>query len=233
MSPNEYIPELLKEHGITKPPVNVYQIIHEEGFALLFRRFPKENEDVSGMCCTLKGTTHIFINTINKPERQRFTAAHELKHAIFEPQLNHASLGSDQLRAVEQEADSFSANLLMPAPMVRHMIREFGFVDPYLMKLAFGVSITAAVVRLTNLGHFPALRVRAYLQDVKNQKARALTYARQGTSALPLGLQDWPALYAAVNSMGIGPVARCTACKTEIAHEVGDLCWWCAERRKR
>ncbi len=72
----------------------------------------------------------IAYNGKARPERQRFTIAHELGHFILhrnqQPSFNCDSqsvhTGIDGLRQIEREADEFAGNLLMPGDLLRDWI---------------------------------------------------------------------------------------------------------------
>lgn len=100
----------------------------------------------------------IFVKPRTRPERKRFTVAHELGHFILHrhqrPSFNcdkesvHA--GIDTLKQIEREADDFASNLLMPGDMLRDRI-EGKRVDFHLLgALAkeFGVSLESMCIRL-------------------------------------------------------------------------------------
>ena len=100
----------------------------------------------------------IFYNDKARPERQRFTLAHELGHFVLHRQI-HAKFncdkesiytGADTLKQIEREADEFASNLLMPGDLLRQRITGKR-IDFYLLgELAkeFGVSLEAMCIRL-------------------------------------------------------------------------------------
>ena len=100
----------------------------------------------------------IFYNDKARPERQRFTLAHELGHFVLHRE-SHASFncdkesiytGADTLKLIEREADEFASNLLMPGDLLRQRITGKR-IDFYLLgELAkeFGVSLEAMCIRL-------------------------------------------------------------------------------------
>ena len=100
----------------------------------------------------------IFYNDKARPERQRFTLAHELGHFVLH-RNSHASFncdkesiytGADTLKQIEREADEFASNLLMPGDLLRQRITG-KWIDFHLLgDLAkeFGVSLEAMCIRL-------------------------------------------------------------------------------------
>jgi len=100
----------------------------------------------------------IFYNAKARPERQRFTLAHELGHFVLHRD-SHASFncdkesiytGADTLKLVEREADEFASNLLMPGDLLRQRITGKRIDFHLLSELAkeFGVSLEAMCIRL-------------------------------------------------------------------------------------
>jgi Zn-dependent peptidase ImmA (M78 family) len=100
----------------------------------------------------------ILVNAQDRPNRKRFTAAHELGHFVqhqnapdeyeyidFRDALS--STGSDPN---ERFANTFAAALLMPAPEVRRLFDEHRTQTE--MGYYFGVSQDAMHFRLKNLG---------------------------------------------------------------------------------
>jgi hypothetical protein len=77
-------------------------------------------ERISGMTTFTRGRYLIVINQNDPHARRRFTLAHEFKHLLdyTAASVIHANLGTGdrdrQRRQVEQIADHFAANLLMP-----------------------------------------------------------------------------------------------------------------------
>jgi len=100
----------------------------------------------------------IFYNAKARPERQRFTLAHELGHFVLH-RNSHASFncdkesiytGADTLKLIEREADEFASNLLMPGDLLRQRITGKRIDFHLLGELAkeFGVSLEAMCIRL-------------------------------------------------------------------------------------
>ena len=92
---------------------------NEDAFEGMLARDPNDHE-VWG----------IAYNGRSRPERQRFTIAHELGHFIlhrgqqqsFNCDKESVYSGIDTIRAIEREADDFASNLLMPGDLLRDWI---------------------------------------------------------------------------------------------------------------
>lgn len=103
---------------------------------------------VSGLTQWHNGTWVIATNAGEPWQRQRFSTAHELFHAV-----NHTTrhwLHPDDPSRGEQLADYFAGCLLMP----RMLIKRYHFAGdtPALLARRFGVSLPAIAVRLAQLG---------------------------------------------------------------------------------
>jgi hypothetical protein len=99
----------------------------------------------------------IFYNAAARPERRRFTIAHELGHfvlhrtryATFNCSPDNIYSGVDSLAPIEREADDFASNLLLPGNLLRQRLADRR-VDFHLLSTlaqAFGVSLEALCIR--------------------------------------------------------------------------------------
>ena len=106
------------------------QLIAGKGFRLMY---PELGTDASGVLVRNNGVVVIGVNRAHSKTRQRFTAAHELGHALLhgDTDIHHdagfqvnfrSDLSSKGTDAMEIEANHFAACLLMP--------REFLEADP-------------------------------------------------------------------------------------------------------
>lgn len=122
--------DLLVELGIDKAPVPIERIIKKKQITLQFAPF---EEDLSGMAFIDQGMAIIGVNSQHAPNRQRFTAAHELGHHLLHAQEitgavhldkgpMRALLRNDQssqgVHALEIEANAFASELLMPRDLL-------------------------------------------------------------------------------------------------------------------
>ncbi len=100
----------------------------------------------------------IFVNPKARPERRRFTIAHELGHFILHRASQLSFLcdkesvysGIDNLKQIEREADDFASNLLMPGDMLRDRIAgkciDFHLIGT--LAKEFGVSLESMSIRI-------------------------------------------------------------------------------------
>lgn len=130
---------LLQDFGVAAPPVPIERIIKSRKIVLQYA--PLE-EDLSGMAYIKDGVSIIGINALHHPNRQRFSAAHELAHHVLHDQEirqaihvdkgirvlfrdDVASLGTEPM---EIEANAFASELLIPGPLLAAAV-EGGGID--------------------------------------------------------------------------------------------------------
>lgn len=116
---------ILQEFGVSTPPVPVERIIKSRKIAL---QYAPLDEDLSGMAYIKDGVGIIGVNALHHPNRQRFSAAHELGHHVLHSseisQAVHVDKGirvlfRDDVSALgtepmEVEANAFASELLIP-----------------------------------------------------------------------------------------------------------------------
>jgi Zn-dependent peptidase ImmA (M78 family) len=101
----------------------------------------------------------ILVNRNDRPQRKRFTVAHEIGHFVkrgdepFEYVDRRDTLSTLGSNPEEIYANSFAANLLMPEAEVKRLDNEK--MTDIEMALRFGVSREAMNIRLNNLGMKP------------------------------------------------------------------------------
>lgn len=87
--------------------------------------------DEGGHTLVVAGKRCIVINGNDRPERQRFTAFHEIAHIVLGLPTEHGSGGSQFARRSPNEilCDVFAAELLLPFHLFQPMVEEsdFGF----------------------------------------------------------------------------------------------------------
>lgn len=86
-----------------------------------------------------------FINSSSPGDRLRFTLCHELGHIVLHRQNAEPS-------RIEEEADRFAAEFLMPAKDIRPQLYDLNLERLALLKLHWKVSMAAILKRATDLG---------------------------------------------------------------------------------
>lgn len=127
------------------------------------------------------GNFHIYINSknnINSP-RSRFTFAHELGHYFIDEHrqslLNgktpsHPSFTNfSSKNPVEMEADFFASSLLLPEERVKKDCFKKGFDFDLIEQISekYKTSITATVLKLMTIDHYPIMIVCAVANKIK------------------------------------------------------------------
>jgi Zn-dependent peptidase ImmA (M78 family) len=116
---------LIQEFGVKGPPVPVERIIKSRNIVLQYA--PLE-EDLSGLAYIKDGVGIIGVNALHHPNRQRFSAAHELAHHELHADhirnevhvdktfkvLRRDDLAAQGVDPLEIDANAFAAELLMP-----------------------------------------------------------------------------------------------------------------------
>lgn len=152
---------LLAEHGVRAPPVPVDRIIRARNIVL---QFAPLDEELSGMAYIREGVSLIGVNALHHPNRQRFSAAHELAHHILHvadiTSAVHVDRGfrvlhRDELAAkgtdpLEIEANAFASELLMPLQFLRDAVGDAGIDmddDAAVEALAKRFRVSTAAIR--------------------------------------------------------------------------------------
>ena len=147
---------ILEKYDIKEPIVPIFQIAQEEGITLKFINMPQELQDVAGFFDPKKKI--IFVNKEDAPNRQTFTIAHELGHYILGHEPNEYGVlpripNLVETNPKEKEANCFAANLLVPAKMLKEIIKKYNLKpDAALLAEIFGVSEEVMKYRLKWIG---------------------------------------------------------------------------------
>lgn len=164
--PEKYARRLIQIHGLT-PPINIVDLCrrYAQYIEVPFEPFPQ----VDGVVIGLKTSKQvIYINKLNSLRRRRFTAAHELGHVIIpwhrgdiveaptpddadDPTIKKFVAAHD--RAIEDQADRFAAEILMPLSWVQSLAASARSQVDLTVKIASEalVSIPAAALRASSI----------------------------------------------------------------------------------
>lgn len=107
--------EILIRERITELPVRVSELCRNMGIPILLHEFEDGNSGASAM---VNGNPIILVNRNDSPERQRFTAAHELGHIMLGHVGKYKLVNrepSPNDNPIEQAANVFASRLLAPA----------------------------------------------------------------------------------------------------------------------
>lgn len=162
--------EFCMANGINGYPVEIVRICNENGLKV-FEEYL--DSDVSGLVIVddkvwekYDTNQFIIVNLAESAARRRFTIAHELAHFILHRNGNNLYAHRDMTNggtvrgSIEQEANYFAANVLMPERFVREKVEDikneiWGTLPNFVLvrEIAdyFVVSEAAAEVRLKQL----------------------------------------------------------------------------------
>ena len=126
----------------------------------------------------------ILVNLDMTPGRRRFTAAHELAHALFHSNETNRVVSNGR-GPRESFADAFAGEFLMPSEGVRRFVEEVGIpprivdaTDAIHIQRYFGVSWPTALVRLRQMKVVTADTYRELKHSVRPVSlARSLGYS--------------------------------------------------------
>lgn len=136
------------------PPYDLFELASSYG-ELRFRSFPFKADGITvGIGQQARPT--IYINSDYPDTRQRFTVAHEIGHIVIPwhtgTVVSHLNPNSDDedYWLMEQEANRFAAELLMPAEWLKSKFAESDCVEDFFRKvlLATGASKEAAFYKI-------------------------------------------------------------------------------------
>ncbi|MGU3399217.1 ImmA/IrrE family metallo-endopeptidase [Brucellaceae bacterium D45D] len=154
MIPAEHAAMIAKHSRV--PPVNVAAIADELGLAIFSADLA---HNVSGVIVkdTSYGTPSgfaIFVDSGESPQRQRFTAAHEIGHFLLHRHLigdrhedNYLLRSTGISNRQEQQANQFAADLLMPRSLIEKAMQD-GYTTVETLADLFQVSRIAMGIRL-------------------------------------------------------------------------------------
>lgn len=162
--------EFCEKNGINSYPVEIVRICNQNGLKV-FEEYLKP--DVSGLIVVdeknwekYNSSQFIIVNLAESAVRRRFTIAHELAHYILHRNGNklyaHRDMAIEEnsRKSIEQEANYFAANILMPERLVKEKVEAlktelWGKMPKFVLvrEIAdhFVVSESAAEVRLKQL----------------------------------------------------------------------------------
>ncbi|GAA4795841.1 MAG TPA: ImmA/IrrE family metallo-endopeptidase [Xanthomonadaceae bacterium] len=158
--------ELLEEFRVTSAPVPIEKIIKKRDIVLQYAPF---EEDLSGMAYINDGLSIIGINALHHPNRQRFSAAHELGHHVLHAEhlknavhvdkglrvLLRDDVSSQGVDLLEIEANAFASELLMPKDLLVKALDEGGVDmddDTQIETLAKKFRVSASALRFRLIG---------------------------------------------------------------------------------
>lgn len=115
-------------------------------------KWPIRQQCYSGMLWNFKGQWHILVNSNHSKTRRLFTIGHELYHYFAHRHIKNRfacfNVGSSATGWMEQDANRFSAEILMPRDIVTDMVQKY---PPAVAAKVLGVSEQAMNYRIKEL----------------------------------------------------------------------------------
>lgn len=163
--------------GLGRDPIpNLVELLEERGLKVICEALA---ESIDGMTARIRRSDGvalpvIVINSVHWGERQRFTLAHELGHAMLQP---HASLAE---AAIEKAAHRFAGAFLMPAEVLWSEIgrqrTSISLGELFSLKALLGVSVQALTYRCKDLDIFGPTLVKRLFDEFKRRGWRSPPY---------------------------------------------------------
>lgn len=145
--------ELVKIYSV--PPIPVVELAERSGVNVVFTDMGKFAEEVAGLLdFTAK---RMYVNKADRPQRQRFTVAHELGHWVLHREAFEKNPAAypvlprfqmvEKSNAFEQEANAFASELLVP----KHLLDPVRTAPVSMLADVFDVSKTMMEFRLQHV----------------------------------------------------------------------------------
>lgn len=252
--------EFLEEYDIKSFPIDVEKIIYDSGWGLT-----KYSELMSVFSCDLEtvirclrskdgytqldnGTYSISYNDSEQlGNRKRFTLMHEVGHIYLnhlvdfeETCLYRESLTKQEYKVLENEANAFARNVLVPTGILTQLKNK----EPYNISQKFGITVKAAETRLNLFyedlrlnkanGILPRLSKIFYNYYYKKQcytcghsiVAKKINYCPIcGENTLIWG--DGKMIYPKIEIHENGKLKKCPICENEETEINGNFCQIC------
>ena len=146
-SPKEIADRVRYELGIARGPIpNLTKLLEDKGVIIINLDFGTEKID--GLTTVTAANRKImFINELMPNDRIRFSLAHELGHLIM-----HIEKTPRSVETVEDEADMFASEFLMPENEITPFLHELDLPVLAQLKRRWRVSMRALIRRAKDVG---------------------------------------------------------------------------------
>ncbi len=209
----ETVAQAMRQHwGIPKGPVpNVTNLIEQAGAIICPARFPLFGFDA--ITQSLPGHIPLMMIDPNAPgDRLRFTLMHEVGHIV----MHYFPTGD-----MENDADRFAAEFLMPASDIKNSLRSLRVTSLIGLKMQWKVSIAALIRRAYTLECITERRYRSLITEISMQgwkKNEPVSVERESPTVLRNMID------AHIHQLGysIDEVASLLHCGTDLVEEYLD-----------
>jgi len=143
--------------GLPRGPIaNLTEVLEDAGIIVIpFDFGTREVDAISRWVTTLSPV--VFVNTESPTDRLRFSLAHELGHLVMH------DLPTPEM---EEEADAFAEEFLMPERDIRHELQDLDLARLAILKKYWRVSMAALLVRARTLETITANQARYLWQKM-------------------------------------------------------------------
>ena len=130
-------------------PSDLFRDLRKLGIHVFRRKL--ENSSISGvMIRHPEAGKCILVNYDEDVYRQRFTAAHELAHALMEDSEFNVSLSKDGSNLIEVRANAFASHYLVPPAFARAVLsRITAWSDTTIIEWAMRLKVSTEVLRIS------------------------------------------------------------------------------------
>lgn len=177
---NKSADEILNEYGLANSaPIDIKKLLHHIGISALGKDFTaleekmgKEKGSILGMLKSDGDNAAIFYRKSDTYNRQRFTIAHELAHAMLhsddEPHIEYRMSEAEiENNSLEKKANIIAGELLIPLNLLAKVYMNLSIPSSITLAEKFDVSVNVMEARLKHLGVFHF-----------NSKGEAITYGQ-------------------------------------------------------
>ena len=150
------------------PVINLVGIMEKSGVAIYFLQNAPEKFDGTTILCR-SGQRIIVVNSEIPNDRKRFTIAHELGHCVM-----HIPFSSDldPYSDIEDEANAFASEFLMPASVIKRDLVALKYKDLSDLKNYWRVSKVALIKRAHTLGLINQSRYTHFMIEISRAGER-------------------------------------------------------------
>lgn len=164
---------VVEKYNLT-PPINVLELVRRYA-TVEFVDIPFEVDGVTQDLKMLRKKPKVFLNRSRSSTRQRFTLAHELGHILIPWHIGTIvdvtdtnptkQVLADDYWILEEEANRFASELLMPTPWVRRLIKNHPSVEKIASKITNDADVSSPAATIKLISTLPTGYIYAQLSD--------------------------------------------------------------------
>ena len=161
-SPENVARAMREVWGVPRGPIkNLTHLLEDEGIVIIQQDFQTDKWD--GVYIRFPHLPPIlFINGLMTGDRMRYTKAHEAGHVILHRIPKDPAV-------MEEEANRFAAEFLMPEEDIRPYLKNVGLPELANLKRRWGVAMQALLVRARTLGMISERRSKNLWRQISRE----------------------------------------------------------------